>query len=100
MCWLQHNRTSRGLRPTYALYGLGLVPFLCLARRGQDLWPVLAGSVRLLLIAMGGWWLTSLQAPAWTVFALVGVGLAAYGIATTLSIYFVPWGRRGDRARR
>lgn len=60
----------------------------------------MAGSARLLVIALGGWWLTSLQAPAWTVFALVGVGLAAYGIATALSIYFVPWGRRGDRARR
>ena len=86
--------------PAYALYGLGLCLFFASQGAGRVFWPVMAGSARLLVIALGGWWLTSLQAPAWTVFALVGVGLAAYGIATALSIYFVPWGRRGDRARR
>jgi hypothetical protein len=58
------------------------------------LWPVLAGSVRLLLIVIGGWWLAVSQPPAWSVFALAGAALAAYGIPTVLAVYLVPWGKR------
>ena len=34
------------------------------------------------------------RAPAWSVFALAGAALAAYGIATVLAVYWVPWGKR------
>jgi hypothetical protein len=57
-------------------------------------WPVLAGSVRLLVIVIGGWWLAVSQAPDWSVFALAGAALTAYGIATVLSVYWVSWGKR------
>ena len=80
--------------PTYALYGIGLCLFFASQGAGKMLWPVLAGSVRLLMIAMGGWWLAVSQAPAWSVFALAGAALAAYGIATVLAVYLVPWGKR------
>ena len=80
--------------PTYALYGIGLCLFFASQGAGKMLWPVLAGSVRLLMIAMGGWWLAASQAPAWSVFALAGAALAAYGIATVLAVYLVPWGKR------
>jgi Na+-driven multidrug efflux pump len=80
--------------PTYALYGIGLCLFFASQGAGKKLWPVLAGSVRLLMIAMGGWWLAASQAPAWSVFALAGAALAAYGIATVLAVYLVPWGKR------
>jgi hypothetical protein len=61
---------------------------------GKMLWPVLAGSVRLAVIAVGGWWLAIAQAPAWSVFALAGAALTAYGIATVLAVYLVPWRNR------
>ena len=80
--------------PTYALYGIGLCLFFASQGAGKMLWPVLAGSVRLLLIVIGGWWLAVSQAPAWSVFALAGAALAAYGIATVLAVYLVPWGKR------
>ncbi len=80
--------------PTYALYGIGLCLFFASQGAGKMLWPVLAGSVRLLIIAIGGWWLAAAQAPAGSVFALAGAALAAYGIATVLAVYWVPWGRR------
>jgi MATE family, multidrug efflux pump len=80
--------------PTYALYGIGLCLFFASQGAGKMLWPVLAGSVRLLVIAVGGWWLAVALAPAWAVFALAGAALAAYGIATVLSVYWVPWGKR------
>jgi putative MATE family efflux protein len=80
--------------PTYALYGIGLCLFFASQGAGKMLWPVLAGSVRLLVIVVGGWWLAVSQMPAWSVFALAGAALAAYGIATVLAVYLVPWGKR------
>jgi len=32
----------------------------------------MAGTIRLLLVGVGGWWLASSGAAAWTLFALVG----------------------------
>jgi putative MATE family efflux protein len=80
--------------PTYALYGIGLCLFFASQGAGKMLWPVLAGSIRLFVIVVGGWWLALSQIPAWSVFALAGVALAAYGIATVLAVYWVPWGMR------
>jgi MATE family, multidrug efflux pump len=80
--------------PTYAVYGIGLCLFFASQGAGKMLWPVLAGSIRLLVIAIGGWWLATTQAPAWSVFALTGTALAAYGIATVLSVHWVRWGKR------
>ena len=80
--------------PTYALCGIGLCLFFASQGAGKMLWPVLAGSIRLLVIAVGGWWLASTQAPAWSVFALAGAALAAYGVATVLAVYWVSWGKR------
>ena len=80
--------------PTYALYGIGLCLFFASQGAGKMFWPVLAGSVRLLVIVIGGWWLAVSLAPAWSVFALAGAALAAYGFATVLSVYWVSWGRR------
>jgi MATE family, multidrug efflux pump len=80
--------------PTYALYGIGLCLFFASQGAGKMLWPVLAGSVRLAVIAVGGWWLALLQAPAWSVFALAGAALTAYGIATVVAVYLVPWRNR------
>ena len=80
--------------PTYALYGICLCLFFASQGAGKMLWPVLAGSIRLLVIAVGGWWLAATHAPAWSVFALAGAALAAYGIATVLAVYLVPWGKR------
>ena len=80
--------------PTYALYGIGLCLFFASQGAGKMLWPVLAGSIRLLVIVIGGWWLAASQAPAWNVFALAGAALAAFGIATVMAVYWVPWGKR------
>ena len=38
----------------------------------------------LVLVAVGGAALVAAQAPAWSIFALVAVGMAAYGTASIL----------------
>jgi Na+-driven multidrug efflux pump len=80
--------------PTFGFYGLGLCLYFAAQGAGRLAGPVLAGSLRLVVIAVGGWWLAATDQPAWTMFALVGAAMVAYGIGTVLAIRVTPWGRR------
>jgi putative MATE family efflux protein len=78
--------------PFYGLFGLGLSLYFASQGSGKILGPVLAGTVRLLVVLIGGLWLVSMSAPAWMLFALVGVAMAVYGAATAFSLWVVDWG--------
>ena len=78
--------------PAYGLFGLGLCLYFSSLGAGKVGGPVLAGTLRLVVVALGGWALASAQAPAWTIFALVGVGMAAYGVAMVLAVRATSWG--------
>ena len=45
------------------------------------------------IVGGGGWWLASAGAPAWTLFALVGLAMVVYGLGTALSIRLTPWSK-------
>ena len=77
--------------PFYALFGLGLCLYFSSQGAGKVLGPVLAGTLRLLIVGIGGWMLASMNAPEWTVFALIGVAMAVYGAITALSVYVTRW---------
>lgn len=79
--------------PAYVFFGLGLTLYFASQGAGKVLGPVLAGTVRLATICVGGWWLTVSDAPDWTYFALVGVAMAAYGLSTALAVRWTKWGR-------
>lgn len=85
----------RWVAPFYGLFGLGLCLYFASQGSGKILGPVLAGTVRLLVVLIGGLWLVSMNAPAWQLFALVGVAMAAYGVATAFSLWIVDWGPQG-----
>lgn len=53
---------------------------------------MLAGTLRLVLVAAGGWALALAQAPPWTIFALVALAMAAHGLATVVAVRFTSWG--------
>ena len=78
--------------PFYGLFGLGLCLYFASQGSGKILGPVLAGTVRLLVVLVGGLWLVSMNAPAWQLFALVGVAMAVYGVATAFSLWIADWG--------
>lgn len=80
--------------PCYGLFGLGLSLYFSSLGAGKVAGPVLAGTLRLVLIAAGGLALALAAAPAWTIFALVALGMAAYGAATALLVKFTAWGAR------
>jgi membrane protein YdbS with pleckstrin-like domain len=54
--------------------------------------PVLAGTLRLLLVAVGGWSLVQGGAPVWSMFALISAAMLLYGLVTALAVYHVRWG--------
>lgn len=80
--------------PAFGPFGAGLCLYFASQGAGKVLQPVLANTLRLAIIILGGWWLTALSAPLWSLFALVGVSLAVFGGATALGVYFTPWGPR------
>jgi putative MATE family efflux protein len=81
----------RAVGPAYPFFGLGLCLYFASQGSGKVLGPVLAGTARLIIIALGGWWLMSWDAPNWAVFTMISIGMIAFGILTFASVYFVRW---------
>jgi putative MATE family efflux protein len=79
--------------PAYALYGFGLCLYFASQGSGRMVGPVLVQAFRLLIIAIGGWWLVGRGAPPAHLFVVIGLSLAAYGLAMGLSVKLSPWGR-------
>jgi putative MATE family efflux protein len=77
--------------PAFAFVGLGLVLYFSSQGAGKVLGPVLAATVRLVLVAVGGWLLGMTAAPLWTLFALVAVSMLAYGLATVAAVRLTSW---------
>ena len=74
------------------------VPLFRIARRWQGLGPVMAGTVRLVVVIAGGLWLASWNAPQWMMFVVVALSMAAYGLSTAGAIWVTPWGRKYAKA--
>jgi len=81
--------------PGFAFVGLGLGLYFASQGAGKVLAPVLAGTIRLVMIGLGGLLLTLADAPAWSLFALVGASMAAFGLGVAAAVYLTPW--EGDQ---
>src|SRR6202048_2989553 len=79
--------------PAFGFFGIGACLYFSSQGAAKVGGPVLAATVRLLLVACGGWWLASSGAPPWTLFALVGAAMVAYGLGTALAIRVTRWGK-------
>lgn len=92
---LDHARQYLRLAgPAFPLFGLGLTLYFAAQGSGKVLGPVLAGTVRLALVAGVGAALAAAQAPAGAYFALVAAGMVAYGLSTAAAIRLTRWGAR------
>jgi Na+-driven multidrug efflux pump len=78
--------------PGFGFFGMGVCLYFASQGAAKVGGPVLAGTARLLLVAIGGWWLLSIHAPAWTLFALVGAAMVVFGLSTAASIRLTRWG--------
>lgn len=90
----------RSAGPAYAFFGGALVLYFASQGSGRILGPVLAQSVRLLVVAVGGAWLLGRGAQAGEFFTLVGVSLTAYGLASAYAVWRVDWEPPRAQARR
>jgi putative MATE family efflux protein len=79
--------------PAYAFFGMGVCLYFSSQGAAKVGGPVLASSARLAMVAIGGWWLSSAGAPAWTLFALVGAAMVVFGLATAGAVLFTRWGK-------
>ncbi len=78
--------------PAFGFFGLGTCLYFASQGAAKVGGPVLAGTGRLLLVGLGGWWLVSIDAPAWTLFALVGAAMVLFGLGVAASVRLTRWG--------
>ena len=78
--------------PAFPFFGLGLTLYFASQGAGQVIGPVLAGTVRLVLVAGLGYWLAQNDATAEHFYTLVAVAMVLYGAVTAAAVKFTPWG--------
>jgi Na+-driven multidrug efflux pump len=76
---------------TYAVFGLGLCLYFASQGAGRVGGAITAQGLRLAVVAVGGWVLTGMAAPLWTVFALSAVAMLPMGLGTALFIKLARW---------
>jgi len=78
--------------PFYAFFGLGLCLYFASQGARRVLWPVLAGLVRLAIIAVGGVMLLAGPAPGvHELFALIAGAMVVYGLLVAAAIRLGAW---------
>lgn len=79
--------------PAFAFFGAGVCLYFSSQGAAKVGGPVIAGTARLVIVGGGGWLLASMNAPAWTLFALVGAAMVVYGLGTALSVRLSDWSK-------
>jgi len=83
----------RIVAPLYPLFGAGLALYFASQGSGQVLVPVLAGTVRLVLVVAGGAAVMQAGAPLWALFGVIALGLTVFGGLTAYAVSKARWGR-------
>jgi Na+-driven multidrug efflux pump len=78
--------------PAFPFFGLGLTLYFASQGAGQVIGPVLAGTVRLVLVAGAGYWLSQNQGTADHFYGLVALAMVLYGLVTAAAVKLTPWG--------
>ncbi|MEY2994709.1 MAG: hypothetical protein RL357_1644 [Pseudomonadota bacterium] len=81
----------RWVGPFYGLFGVGLCLYFASQGAGKLLGPVLAGTLRLVWVAAGGWWLLHSGASVQAMFAVIASGMFLYGTGTAFAVWRTRW---------
>ena len=83
--------------PAFAFFGLSLALYFASQGAGRIGGPLLAGTARMVVVAVGGWILVVNQAPAWALFAVVALGMVVMGVGTAIGVAVTSWEPRRGR---
>jgi Na+-driven multidrug efflux pump len=76
----------------YAFFGAGIALYFASQGAGKMLWPVLAGSARFLIAVIGGLIvLRYFNGTLAGLFAVIGLAMVAYGMATVAAVKWGNW---------
>jgi Na+-driven multidrug efflux pump len=85
--------------PTYGFFGLGLALYFASQGAGRLLWPLLAGMMRLLIAAGGGWMALHWFAGGLTaLFIAIAVALTLFGSTVAVAVQAGAWAAAGKTA--
>jgi putative MATE family efflux protein len=85
--------------PFYGFFGFGLALYFASQGAGKLLWPLLAGLLRLVTAAGGGWLALRATGSLGQLFVALGVALAVYGGLVGLSVASGAWFGTGRKLR-
>ena len=83
----------RIVAPLYPLFGAGMALYFASQGAGRMALPVLAGTARLALVVAGSALVMQLGGPLAALFAVIALGLTAFGGLTTYAVYKARWAR-------
>ena len=81
----------RDVGPTYGFFGLGLSLYFASQGAGRLMWPLLAGTLRLVAAIGGGWMVLRLTGSLDRMFAALALALVVYGVATASAVASGVW---------
>lgn len=76
----------------FPFFGLALCLYFAAQGAGKVGGPIVAQSLRLGIVIIGGWALA--ESPLWTVFAISAVAMVVQGLGTAVAVRVTPWGVR------
>ena len=89
----------RTVAPVYGAIGLGMMLYFASQGAKRVLWPVVAGTVRMLVAALIGWLaVVEMKAGLPTLFQLVAMAALLFGGITSTAILAGVWGSRAPNA--
>ena len=106
--WVSIFTTDPGVRAAAALYlhfvgpmfgffGMSLALYFASQGAGKIAGPLLAGTLRMAVVGIGGWLLVLNEAPTWGLFALVAAGMVVMGVTTAGFVAITPWGPKAAK---
>jgi putative MATE family efflux protein len=80
--------------PAYAFFGLGLALYFASQGAGRLLWPLVAGALRLAIVAGGGWLVTrALGGGLDALFIVIALALVTFGSTVAVAVRSGAWRR-------
>lgn len=84
--------------PMLGFMGLNMALYFASQGAAKIIGPVLSQTGRLVFIAVGGTWLTSINATDTSFFILAATSMATLGLTTAFAVWVTSWGPRAARA--